>query len=82
MTITVEATYEGGVLKPAEPLPLAELQRVEIVIHTPQVEPNSGMPAAAPWPERKAALHRFLTVELPVADWQTMEDEIIRGAIE
>lgn len=82
MTITVEATYEDGVLKPAEPLPLADRQRVEVVIHTPQLEPSSGMPPAASWPERKAALQRFLSIELPVADWQTMEDEIIRGAVE
>ena len=35
MTITVEATYENGVLKPARPLPLHEHEKVEIVIRTP-----------------------------------------------
>jgi predicted DNA-binding antitoxin AbrB/MazE fold protein len=34
MAIVVEATYENGVLRPAEPLPLAERQRVEISIRT------------------------------------------------
>jgi predicted DNA-binding antitoxin AbrB/MazE fold protein len=34
MTITVEATYENGVLKPARPLPLHEHEQVEIVLHS------------------------------------------------
>ncbi len=34
MAIVVEATYEDGVLKPAEPLPLAEHQKVQITIGT------------------------------------------------
>src|SRR5258708_4572002 len=32
MTITVEATYENGVLRPAQPLPFKEHARVEITI--------------------------------------------------
>jgi predicted DNA-binding antitoxin AbrB/MazE fold protein len=32
MAIVVEATYENGVLKPAEPLPLAEREKVQITI--------------------------------------------------
>jgi predicted DNA-binding antitoxin AbrB/MazE fold protein len=32
MTLTVEAVYEGGVLKPVEPLPLREHQRVQVTI--------------------------------------------------
>ena len=32
MTLKLEATYEQGVLKPAHPLPLAEHERVEIVL--------------------------------------------------
>jgi predicted DNA-binding antitoxin AbrB/MazE fold protein len=31
--ITVEATYENGVLKPAEPLPLKEHEKVRITVH-------------------------------------------------
>ena len=34
MAIVVEATYENGVLKPAQPLPLAEYQKVQITIRT------------------------------------------------
>ena len=32
MTLTVEAIYEDGVLKPAQPLPLREQERVQITI--------------------------------------------------
>jgi predicted DNA-binding antitoxin AbrB/MazE fold protein len=32
MALTVEAVYENGVLKPAQPLPLKENERVQITI--------------------------------------------------
>jgi predicted DNA-binding antitoxin AbrB/MazE fold protein len=32
MHITVEATYENGVLKPAKPLPLKEHEQVQVTI--------------------------------------------------
>jgi predicted DNA-binding antitoxin AbrB/MazE fold protein len=34
MTLTVEAIYENGVLKPTQPLPLQEHEKVQITIHT------------------------------------------------
>jgi predicted DNA-binding antitoxin AbrB/MazE fold protein len=34
MELSIEATYEGGVLKPAVPLPLAEHERVQIVVRS------------------------------------------------
>jgi predicted DNA-binding antitoxin AbrB/MazE fold protein len=34
MAIVVEATYEDGVLKPAQPLPLAEHERVQVTVET------------------------------------------------
>ena len=34
MTVSVEATYENGVLKLDRPLPLSEKQRVRVVVHT------------------------------------------------
>jgi predicted DNA-binding antitoxin AbrB/MazE fold protein len=45
MTITVEAIYENGVLKPAKPLPLRERQRVQITVQTPTnwVEATAGL---------------------------------------
>lgn len=34
MTITIEATYENGVLKPLQPLPLKEHETVRISVHS------------------------------------------------
>ena len=34
MSITVEATYENGVLKPLQPLPLQEHETVKVTVHT------------------------------------------------
>jgi len=31
---------------------------------------------------RQAALEKLLSLDAPVADWQEMEDEIIRGGLE
>jgi predicted DNA-binding antitoxin AbrB/MazE fold protein len=45
MTITVEATYENGVLRPIKPLPLKEQERVQITVQTPNnwVQETAGM---------------------------------------
>ena len=32
MAITIEATYENGVLKPAQPLPLHEHEKVRVTV--------------------------------------------------
>jgi len=45
MTITIEAIYENGVLRPTQPLPLKEQELVRITI-----EPEIG------WAERTAGL--------------------------
>ncbi len=34
MSITVEATYENGVVKPARPLPLKEHEQVQITVQS------------------------------------------------
>jgi predicted DNA-binding antitoxin AbrB/MazE fold protein len=34
MSLTVEATYENGVLKLLQPLPLAEHEKVRVTVHT------------------------------------------------
>jgi predicted DNA-binding antitoxin AbrB/MazE fold protein len=36
MAITVEAVYENGVLKPAEPLPLQDHARVQVTVQVKQ----------------------------------------------
>lgn len=81
MTLTVAATYENGVLLPERALPLKEHEKVEIVIHTTS-SGRGDTPLAPPVDERMAALQRLLSLELPVADWEQMEQEIIRGAVE
>ena len=48
MTITVEAIYENGVLRPIEPLPLNEQEIVRITI-----EPERG------WAERTSGLLKW-----------------------
>lgn len=53
MTITVEATYEDGVLKPSQPLALAEHEKVRVT-----VEPQSqcaGVDETAPQVESSIA---------------------------
>ena len=35
MPITIEAVYENGVLKPAQPLPLKEHEQVQVTVHGP-----------------------------------------------
>ncbi len=48
MTLTVEAVYENGVLKPTQPLPLKEHERVRLTI-----EPELT------WAERTAGMLRW-----------------------
>ncbi len=45
MTLTVEATYQNGVLKPLEPLPLQENECVRVTVHRRQslAEQTAGM---------------------------------------
>ncbi len=51
-TLRVNATYQDGVLRPDEPLPLAPGERVVVVIETED--------PAIPWPEDVAAVYREL----------------------
>jgi predicted DNA-binding antitoxin AbrB/MazE fold protein len=45
MTLTVEAIYKNGVLKPVQPLPLKEQERVQVTVHTASqwVSETAGM---------------------------------------
>ncbi len=45
MSIVVDAVYENGVLKPAQPLPLQERQKVQITVHTgvARIRSSSGL---------------------------------------
>jgi predicted DNA-binding antitoxin AbrB/MazE fold protein len=49
-SVTVEAIFENGILRPVQPLPLAPQQRVTVTVQ---------LPTAAPvWPEDVAAIYR------------------------
>ena len=72
MAITVEAIYEDGVLKPAQPLPFGELEKVSITVAASQ-------PSLA---ERIAARVRALppeTLDRLPADGAAEHDHYIYG---
>lgn len=58
MTITVEAVYENGILKPVSPLPLAEHEKVKVTVHTGAsiAEQTAGM---IPWSGDPEVLRRI-----------------------
>jgi predicted DNA-binding antitoxin AbrB/MazE fold protein len=48
MAITIEAVYENGVLKPAEPLPLKEHEKVKVTI-LPAISLATQTAGIVPW---------------------------------
>jgi predicted DNA-binding antitoxin AbrB/MazE fold protein len=56
--IVVEATFENGVLKPSQPLPLKEHEKVQITIH-PQVSWVEETYGIIGWTGDPATLQRF-----------------------
>lgn len=71
-------TYKGKVISKVivleEGIELPEGAIVEVRLLSPLT--------ASPEADRQQALQRLLVMQLPVADWEQMEDEIIRGAME
>ena len=63
MTITIEATYENGVLKPAQPLPLKEHEKVRVTI-----EPELS------WAERTAGL--IPCTDPRLIEWAALDAEL------
>ena len=59
MTLTVEATYENGVLKPAKPLPLKNQEKVRITLTT-DVSRARQTAGLLRWNGDPAALERFI----------------------
>ena len=59
MTLTVEAVYENGVLKPAQPLPFREQERVQVTV---QAAPSRARQTAGllRWTGDPALLERFI----------------------
>lgn len=45
MTITVQAVYEHGILRLAQPISLAEGTQVEVVVLTRESQPKNATPA-------------------------------------
>ena len=74
MTITVEATYEKGVLRPEQPLPLAENEKVQVTVEAkPREADQSGggtQPTGLSLGDEIAALVDALPPEV-VAAWPT-----------
>ena len=58
MAISVEAVYEDGVLKPAEPLPFREHQRIRITLE-PEPAPLVQAYGIMGWSDGAAVLERF-----------------------
>jgi predicted DNA-binding antitoxin AbrB/MazE fold protein len=58
MTLTVEAIYENGVLKPAQPLPFEEQERVQVTVRIASnwVAETAGM---IPWTGDHETLQRL-----------------------
>jgi predicted DNA-binding antitoxin AbrB/MazE fold protein len=58
MSLTVEAIYENGVLKPAQPLPLQEHEKVQVTIEPRSnwVQETAGI---LPWKGSPEELQRF-----------------------
>jgi predicted DNA-binding antitoxin AbrB/MazE fold protein len=67
MTLTVEAIYENGVLKPSQPLPLEEHETVQITIQpkTSWVVRTYGICGWTGTPEELRRLALYPEFELP-----------------
>jgi len=59
MTLTVEAVYEDGVLKPIQPLPLKQHERVRITVH-PSVSRARQTAGLLRWTGDRTLLERFI----------------------
>ena len=69
MPVTVEAVFENGVLKPLQPLPLSEHDKVSITVHKPSnwVDETYGM---LKWTGDTATLDRLI---------EEAEDDFLEG---
>ncbi len=58
MTLTVEAVYENGVLKPAQPLPLKEHEKVTVTL-APAMSVARQTAGMVPWTGDVETLERL-----------------------
>jgi predicted DNA-binding antitoxin AbrB/MazE fold protein len=56
MRMTIRAVYQGGLLRPEQPLPLAEGETVEVTVATPQ---PAGQALRPPTPEEEDYVRRL-----------------------
>jgi predicted DNA-binding antitoxin AbrB/MazE fold protein len=71
---TVDAIFEGGVLRPVQPLPLSEHQRVSVTVQV------AG--AVTEWPADAAAIYREIADEdrrLAAAMWDSVKETWPQG---
>jgi predicted DNA-binding antitoxin AbrB/MazE fold protein len=73
MTITIDATYEDGVLKPAEPLPLSEHAQVRLTVE--EQPPAIGQHCASAAGD--AAQRPLSAVERIIARAEALPEEVI-----
>jgi predicted DNA-binding antitoxin AbrB/MazE fold protein len=59
MSITIDATYEDGVLKPAQPLPLKEHEQVKVTIE-PKISIARQTAGMIPWTGDRETLDRLI----------------------
>jgi predicted DNA-binding antitoxin AbrB/MazE fold protein len=59
MSLVIEATYENGVLKPAQPIPLKEHEKVTITIQ-PAISLAKKTAGMIPWPGDEATLELLI----------------------
>ena len=70
MTITVDAVYEGGVLRPETPLDLPDKTRVQVTI-------ENLVPARTPLGARLREIRAsILDEKLPLLDWDGVAGEV------
>ncbi len=68
-SITVQAVFENGVLRPLQPLPLSVHQQVTVVVQLPDM--------ATRWPEDVAEIYQEINTEdrrLAEAMWSTVAE--------
>ncbi len=72
-TLISKGQVHGQTIVLEHPLNLPDGTPVEVEVHL--------LTSAETQAQREQALQRILSMQLPVGDWEEMEDEIIRGAI-
>ena len=73
MSMAVDAIFENGVLKPLNPLGLAEQQKVHLIVETNTAAPAKAQPRWH-WQEAQAIQDGFAGAVADEAGWQRREE--------